>query len=194
MMASSTTAPTDYHPDSSIGSQHIIVRKPDNPYNRSNSFYCYSPITLTSSSINSLRVSADFFSDPTIANLTFTGTLRILSVPNTFSVSWYQVSNGGFGEIFPLFDTTNILSDTEQNLVAKKTMAVMKGNVASDVTCLYMLPLTWKGPSDKLLNCEGSKEVAYELPRDHQLIALLTTHAYGRSFGYVEAHVFVNVR
>ncbi|KAF3313756.1 hypothetical protein TWF173_005590 [Orbilia oligospora] len=178
-----------YSSDKSIGSQSLITAV-NGCRNNYNYLYCYSPISLKSSHIRSVRVSVDFYFPASI-----TGSIKILSVPSTFSAPWTGCGTREFAALHPLFDLSKIMSVSSWNNYAEVSV-VMRGNVSSGITCLYVLPFVGNDTSEGFISYEALGEADYEVPHDHQVIVLFTA-SVRLSYGIDEAgpiHVFANLQ
>ncbi|KAK6505184.1 hypothetical protein TWF481_007103 [Arthrobotrys musiformis] len=194
----------DYSSLASVGCQNLIINLDTSNVSIDREpryHYCLSPVSLRSAQfLRAVRVTVDFS-----APITITGSLKILSAPETFDAQAYGYNEKDFVEIHPLFDCTpaRVLGcdvrkvdrhrgskDTEN---FQKMLAVMRGNVALDVTCLYMLPLVKSedGP-DRYSGFEETQELGFEVPPDHQVIVLLTICAQCVQWNTLKVHVYVN--
>ncbi|KAK6505185.1 hypothetical protein TWF481_007104 [Arthrobotrys musiformis] len=194
----------DYSSTASIGSQNVILSF-NLAYNAP--VYICTPVPLRSSFIRSARISVDFHWP-----ILVTGSVRILSVPRTFSAPLFGCTADDFVAVHPLSDISGVEGKSVYHApeakysnkpdISDKMLVVMRGNVASDVTCLYTLPLrSTKGAlchDDAMgfLSCEGLDDLGYEVPSDRQIIILLAAfvnpgNVYGTT---VKTHLFVNFR
>ncbi|RVD84564.1 uncharacterized protein DFL_006307 [Arthrobotrys flagrans] len=181
----------DYSSNASIGSQNFIIALSHSHYQYGH-YYCYHyfPISLKSSFIRSARVRVNIYDSLSIA-----GSLKILSVPLTFEAPRKGFGSKEFTALHSLFDCSNIQSEVYDE-DSNKMLVVMNGNVAPDVTCLHVLPLTSK-ISDRGCNCEGSEDIGYDVPSDRCIIVLFTLfiHRYQHQrSGWTNIHIFVNLR
>ncbi|KAF3162143.1 hypothetical protein TWF106_006653 [Orbilia oligospora] len=182
-----------YSSDKSIGSQSLITAVNDCRRSDYNYLYCCSPISLKSSRIRSVRVSVDFYFPAGV-----TGSIKILSVPSTFSAPWTGCGTQGFAALHPLFDLSNTRCVSSWNNYAEISV-VMRGNVSSGVTCLYVLPFVSKDTPEGFVSYEALGEVDYEVPHDHQVIVLFTasvrlSYAYDGIDETGPVHVFADIQ
>ncbi|KAK6345160.1 hypothetical protein TWF718_007087 [Orbilia javanica] len=174
----------DYSSNASIGSQSFTCNFGFNSYRPY--YYYYSPVSLKSSYIRGFRLSIDFF-----YNVIATGSLRILSVPRTFSAPLESHSND-FAPLYPLFDFPNS-ENGEPDPQVNKGFALLRSNVAPDVTCLHVLPVANKYTKYMSLSRESLGDLGYEVPHDRQIIVLLILFSMNYPNNST-AHVFVNFR